>query len=571
MFPLTSIDPQGLRVFTNHRDILCDLFIYLNYIGERSVRRMTRSNEIPRADMQKIAKLLGSLTFEPGEDEIDASQWINFIDSLAYLLNLVQYNIKGEYRGLSSSGPTFIENYITVNTLHFQKFYELAPIEQEKRILEVLKTFKTINIYGIEEHNEFFHGSVLSELDFFDQWGSATGVIPLIKFSEIRQFLLDHLAKCSPGVWYSTASFIAYLKNQYPYFLIPAKIPPPDRWEKKSGRYVNFREGSNRWGNDKEAVPDDAPDAFERVEGRYVERFLENVPLLMRFVDAAYDSAPYEGLFPQRGVLKAFRVNERFLRLMSGEKFQPRITIQPNFDVVIESDFYPVKIIREIAILGEPVSESSNGSAYVGIFQLKKTRVAAELARQPGLDVIGLLKQLSGRDLPPNVQIELDEWAGHAEQFTLYEGFALLEGADTVPVSENYFVERITPTLRLVRNVKRVYSELEMEGYVPLRVRHLSEQFMPIAETITSVFPKEPAVADTQNTVRHIKISRTVSITVVFPNDDSFDSFCKMLAELRCPFQSDPKGHSITFDQKYQPIFDEAVQKLAGNFVVDLE
>jgi len=219
-------------------------------------------------------------------------------------------------------------------------------------------------------------------LDFFYQWGSATGLMPTLKFPEVRQFLLNLLKDCAPGQWYSTESLIAYLKANHPHFLIPHNVPKTDKWGKTITRYGNFYEGKDSWVHNEKPIPDNAPDGFERVEGRYVERFLEGIPLTMRFVDVAYNPAPYKGLLPTRGMLKAFRVSERFLNLMNGQESQPRLTVQPNFDVIVESDFYPTKIIQQIAALGEDVSSPTSGhSAYVGLFQLKKNLVAAEQVR----------------------------------------------------------------------------------------------------------------------------------------------------------------------------------------------
>jgi len=73
------------------------------------------------------------------------------------------------------------------------------------------------------------------------------------------------------------------------------------------------------------------------------------------------------------------------------------------------------------------------------------------------LDVISLLKTFSGRDLPSNVQIELDEWAGHADQFTLYEGFSLLEMTDPPLEAEKFMAERISPGMFLVRSPDLVF------------------------------------------------------------------------------------------------------------------
>jgi hypothetical protein len=567
--PLAPIDIKSLRTFSNERDILHDLFVYLDYAGEHSIKRMTRTNEIPRTDQQRMAKLLGGLAFDPKQDEIDASQWIDFIDSLAYRLHLVNYDIKGVYRGMNSSEPSFIENYVTVTEAQLREFLELTPVEQEKRILETLKDPKSLSQFQHNEYNEFFLTSVLGELDPFDARGSAIGVIPTLKFPNIRQFLLDLLVQCTPEVWYSTESWVQYLKTNFPYFLIPEKIQP-DRWGKIGGRYDNFHEIKNFTTYDTATIPENAPDAFERVEGRYVERFLEYLPLLMRFVDVAYDPEEYTGSSPSRGMLKAFRVNERLQRVMRGEKTPPRVTVQPNFDVVIESDFYPAKLIQQIAALSEPVSNPLTGSTYVGIFQLKKAQVAQAQVRQPDLDVIALLKELSGRDLPPNLQTELEEWSGHADQFTLYEGFGLLESMDEVPQVDQFTAERISPNFHLVRNAKALYQNLESKGCVPLRVEHAPAGFFPLPETVHSLFPKE-AVEEEPETVTQIKISRIISITIKFPDEGSLDAFRKMLAELRCPFQSDSKLRTLTFDQQNQAKFDEAVQRLRDVYAVEIE
>ncbi len=568
-FSLTSIDVKDLRIFSNERDVLRDLFVYLEYIGERSIKRMTRTNEIPRADQQRLAKLLGGLSTDlrPRQDVSEAGQWIDFIDHLAYRLRLVSFDIKGEYRGASSMEPSFSDNYMSVNGSPLREFLDLSPVKQEKRILETLKTPQKSDVYGWDEPNEFFQTGVLGELDPFSRRGSAVGVIPFINFPEARQFLLDLLAKLTPGTWFSTDSLIQYLKYNHPYFLIPEKLPK-DRWGSAARRHDYFYETDSQWGYEKDTVPENAPDAFERVEGRYIERFLENTPLIMRFVDVAYDPVPYQGLYPSRGMLKAFRVSERLRHFMSDQKIQPRVTVQPNFDVVVESDYYPAKIIQQIAALGEQVSNPTTSSAYVGIFQLKKARVAAEQVRQPDLDVVELLKNLSGRDLPSNVQIELEEWSGHADQFTLYEGFTLLESAETLPQAETFVVERISPHLSLVRNAQKLFKSLESEGCVPLAIAHPSEGFDPLPEAATSIFPKEQPVEEEQQAATPITVNCVVSVTARFPDSASFDAFRKMLAELRCPFQSDSKLLSITFDQKNQARFDEAIQKLTDVYAV---
>lgn len=569
---LQPLDPRNLRTFTNDRDLLRDLFTYLNYVREHSVKRMTRSNEIPRTDSVRIARLLGDPELVKASQETGGAQWIDFIDELALRLRLVSYDTKGEYRGYTSSAPSFVDNYIEVNTKNYGKFLELSPAAQEKQILETLIHAKVLGEYSDHSYNEFYQTSVMGELDSFYQWGAATGIMPTLKFSEVRRFLLNLLKDCAPGQWYGTASLISYLKTRYPYFLIPQNAAKTDKWGRSITRYGNFYEGKDQWIHNEKPIPDNASDGFERVEGRYVERFLEGIPLIMRFVEVAYDPAPYKGLLPMYGKLKAFRVNERYLRLMGDQESQPRLTVQPNFDVVIESDFYPAAMVQRVAALGEEVSSPNSGhSAYVGIFQLKKTLVAAEQVHQPDLDVIALLEKLSGRDLPANVKVELEEWSGHADQFTLYEGFALLESVTDVPEADKYTVERIAPTLRLVRASDKLFATLETNAYAPLRVQHSTDRFSPLEESAVSLFPRESAEEKDHRKPEKVKVSRSVAVTIKFPDEESFDSVRKTLAELRCPFQSDLNTRVISFDQRYQAKFDETVQQLQDRFTIEVE
>jgi len=56
---LQTIDPKDLTIFTNERDILRNLYLYLYYIEQRGIKRMARTHDIPKSDAVKIATLLG--------------------------------------------------------------------------------------------------------------------------------------------------------------------------------------------------------------------------------------------------------------------------------------------------------------------------------------------------------------------------------------------------------------------------------------------------------------------------------------------------------------------------------
>jgi len=566
-----SIEPNSLEVLSNNRDLLRDLFTYLDYVSQRSIKRMTRTNQIPRADLNRLAKYLDIDPVEDNDWMYARPNWINFIDTLALNMHLVSYDLQGEYRSYNSAEASFFDNYVEINNPQLNKFLELTPAGQEKSILSALNQAKSNNRFDNNLFNEFFHYGPLGFLDSFDRWGSDTGSLEVINFPKAREFLLSVLLSSPVGEWLSTGSLIAYLKANHPYFLIPEKLPKKDRRGYPITRYDAFMEKSQEGQRDKPISPNDV-DAFERVEGRYVERFLEYIPLLMRFVELAYNPKQAKGKTPSLGQLKAFRINKRFARLMSGDALTPKVTIQPNFDIVVESDFYPAAVIRQMTLLGEQMSSPNSGhGAYVGIFQLKKNAVAAALVQQPDLDVIKLLKQLSGRDLPSNVAIELDEWAGHADQFTLYEGFALLETSAYPAEIENFVSEKINPTLSLVSDPPVVFGKLETLGRVPLAITHSNSNFTALPESAVSLFPRETAAQNLEKAARQIKIARSVAISYQFPDKESFDAVCKTLAELRCPFHAEPASLVISIQQKEQVRFDEAIQKIQADFVIEIE
>ena len=158
---LTTLDPKNLTIFANDRDILRDLFTYLDYVGERDVKRMTRSNEIPKADSVRIAKLLGDPELVQVAQETGGAQWIDFLDDLALRLQLVSYDLAGEYRGYTSSEASFIENYIFINQAQLQKFLAFSPAEQEKSILKTLIHASSRQKYDTTSQIEFYNTSQL--------------------------------------------------------------------------------------------------------------------------------------------------------------------------------------------------------------------------------------------------------------------------------------------------------------------------------------------------------------------------------------------------------------------------
>ena len=343
--------------------------------------------------------------------------------------------------------------------------------------------------------------------------------------------------------------------------MIPENPKYKGRWGKEKGRYGNFHESKkNYWGREIDISEQD-PDAFERVEGRYVERFLEGVPLILDYVDVAYSREPHQGIFPSRDTLQAFRVNNRLQHALSGNIPAPTVTLQPNFEILVESEFYPASALSQLTPLTSIVSEDVST-----ILKLQKEKVAAQLAKDESLDVAALLTRLTGRELPANVARELAEWAEHSEKFTLYAGFGLLEGdadlSTAVPFIDKVTVEQISPTIRIISSPETVYARLEKAELVPLRVQHPESQLNPLPEKTRTVFAVESPVVEPEPQTESVILMRHATITLHFPTTEWLERFRQALLDDRCPVEVDQKNQIITFAERYEPRVMQVIETL---------
>ncbi|MFZ2070239.1 MAG: hypothetical protein WAV32_01275 [Halobacteriota archaeon] len=552
-----ATDVKALDVVSNRRELRRDVHIFVNYVREREVKRTHRSNDLPKTDFKRMAKLMGKPETQAEVNSTGTSPWVEFIDQLALLLGFVRYDTEGEYMGYTSTEPSYPDNYIEYQEKTYKRFLLCPLLEQEEYILNALIARYD---YG---NNEFFHNTgPFTILDSFDYGGCATGVVPMIKFDTARRYLLNLLKECPSGVWYSTISFIQYLKKEHPFFLIPQNIKVKDRWWNK-GRYGNFRESKERWGRG-EVVQEDDPDAFERVEGRYVERFLENIPLTMRYVDVAYDKAEEQNLYPPMNQLKAFRLNERFLRVMKREIRKPRVTVLPTFEIHVDSDIYPVSVMTQLTRFADVLADD-----VAIVLKLNKNKVAAQLAEHEELNVVALLEELSEKTLPPNIEIDLKEWTAHAETFTLFEGFGLLECEEKQKLPDEFTVENISPEIRIVRSPDILYSRLEKSELVPLRVKHPDSSLRQPPKGARSVFLNKARL--TEHPRKAVKLRRNYAVTLYFPSKELLKRFTKELKTAKFTFGINELSNSITFSESQEPQLEEVFKALANEYTISIE
>jgi hypothetical protein len=436
----------------------------------------------------------------------------------------------------------------------------MKAAKQELMLLDVL----------LAEHqhgaNEFYALSPLGRLDRFRYWGSGTGVMPLLDFAAIRRFLLGLLAKCPTGQWLSTASLVRYLKQNHRYFLIPEKPRFKSQWDKRQGRYGNFHESKGEWGKDI-PIADSDEDAFERVEGRYVERFLEGIPLSLGYVDLAYSQKTSQTLHPSRDCLKAFRVNDRLRRALEGAIQEPRVTVTPSFELYVQSETYPAGVLAELRPLCDLVAEDTSI-----VLKLNKQQVAAARAADPKLDVVALLRQRAGGELPANVVRELSEWAQHGEKFVLYADCCVLEADADVTAADPFTIEQVASGIRLVHSPGKLFDQLERQELMPLHVKHGEHALTPLPKSARTQFPKKSArQKEPRPAKRPVTLMRVTRIQLVCPDREFLDRLCQLLADAKCPAEADRRNLSLAYSKQHEPAVTNAVKTLGKEYQIKIE
>jgi hypothetical protein len=556
-----TVDVARREVPTQLPDLRRDIHAFVGYAGDREVKRSHRGNALSKADAKRLAKLMSEAGAEQELDESGSSTWLDFVDGVALKLGFVHYDTKGEYAGYSSQEPSFPDNYIEFQEKPYAQFLKATAAQQETMLLEAL----------LQDHqggvSEFYRRGVLGRLDGFSTRGSGIGVVPTLDFAVARHFLLEFLAKCPIGQWLSVASLVADLKKRHRYFLIPKKPQFKNKWEAKSGRYDNFHESTkDQWGYEI-TVREEDEDGFERVEGRYIERFLEGIPFVLGYVDVAYASKQARTIYPSLGYLRAFRVSQRLRPALEKKISEPRVIVTPSFDVHVQAETYPAGVLSKLSPLCELVSEGTST-----VLKLNKQKVAAARAANPKLDAANLLQVLAGSELPANVARELAAWSEHGEKFVLFEECSALEADADLAAADPFTIERLAPGIRNVHSPGKLLDELERRELMPLHVKHGSTGFQPLPKDARTCFPtastdrQKPRVPKTQ-----VKLTRVTRVQLVCPNREFLDMFHRLLVESKCPAEIDRKNLLLTYSKQYESEASNAIRRLKTEYQIEIE
>ena len=557
---LESIDVAPLDVAAALPDLRRDLHVFVDYVRAREVKRSHRGNALSKTDAKRLARLLSDPDAARKVDEEGSSAWIDFVDEVTRQLGFVRYDTAGQYAGYTSQEASFPDNYIEFQAKPYEQFLAARAAKQETTLLELLIH------QGRGSASEFHRRGVLGRLEGFSHWGSAIGVIPTLDFPAARRFLLGLLAECPAGQWLSTPSLVEHLKKHHRYFLIPAKPRFKDEYNAGFGRYGNFHESKDAWGHEIDIRERDH-DGFERVEGRYVERFLEGIPLVLRYVDVAYAPKPPGTIFPSLGCLKAFRVSDRLRRALEGRVAEPRVTVTPSFDVHVIAETYPAGVLAQLAPLCEMVSQGTST-----VLKLTKQKVAAARAASPDLDAARLLRALGGGDLPENIAHELSAWSEHGEKFALYVNCSVLETDQDLPAADPFTVERVAAGIRLVRSPDKLFDELERRELMPVRIKHGDQAFTPLPRSASTRFPKGSAgLEKPRESKPRVTLTRMTLVKLVCPDRELLERLHRLLQECQCPAEIDRPNLTLSYSKQYESAVASAIRRLKTEYRLEID
>lgn len=545
---LKTVPVDGLQVVSSKRDLRRDLHIFARYVRDREVKRTHRGNLLPKGDALRLAAEMQHGDVREEIEDGRRSDWLDSIDSMALLLGFVKYDTEGEYLGYSSTGPSYPENYISFEEKRYERFLAKPLGDQEKDILGALLGRK-----GPSE-SEFFAAGPLSRLDRFDSCGCATGVLPTLSFPDIRRRLLEILGRLQAGRWYSTASLVQLLRQTDPFFLIPPTLPK-SLFERERRRYYNFHEVIEKPSYERIDIAEETERAFERVEGRYVERFLEGDPLTLGYVDLAYGKPEIRDVRPSYGGLKAFRPTEILALAVQSRIAAPRVVVLPDFEVHVDSAVYPAAEISRLLPLARLEADGPHA-----VMKLEKARVA-QAAADLGTDAVEVLRDLAADRLPSNVEEELRSWVRRSEAFTLYEGFGILE-TEEIPDPARPFIEaRVSPGIAVVRSSGKVFAALEKAELVPERLAHGAALRRLPAGSSSLFASKERPVAAAKAKPKAV-LRRSVRFSLRFPDRPFFIAFRKASLDRACVLEADERSLTVTYSKGEEPVVREVLQAI---------
>ncbi len=471
------------RIERNHTFLRRDIYRFMEFIFGNDLKRTHRENKIPKGAAKKLAKILSYKPEPEYVEEYGCGYWSDIVSNIARCMKLVTFDTKGEYMGYTSSEPSYPENYIESSLDSWRHYLDMTSLDKEWAIWKGLNKLT---------ENEFHHyPTIITDQTRFDTQGSARNAASGMDLPSVRGRLLEILSHLEPNVWYSLPDMVAYLKKNHFDLIINHKKRDQFTKDNIYSCFLEYPVENNKinW-NGKREILEGETDAFERVEGRYLAFFLEEIPFMMGFVDIAIDDKMPLSVSPlPYDVLRAFSLTPKFFSVYGRAPSynQAKVTVQPNHEVVVQYSGYAEEQLAFFKDYGSLIKDDQTL-----IFRLEKKMIADSVAA--GKDISEMIKRLqaiSSAPIPQNILIEMEHWGSHGDKITLYKGYSLLEiepgklkeQPDLKGRLTGQIEREVTPSVFLIKDGRQTFQYLEEHGYLPREFNHTKAPFIYAGKT----------------------------------------------------------------------------------------
>ncbi|MFN8484465.1 MAG: helicase-associated domain-containing protein [Anaerolineae bacterium] len=263
-----------------------------------------------------------------------------------------------------------------------------------------------------------------------------------------RQTLLKTLRGMGADLWFDMEEIMERLQDADPNFL----------FSKRRGMEHNYSSGYYYYGGSQRSSLAELRRKFDRAEMEFARTALTGFLFEMGIVELGYaDAKAKTASFLRIGangaqILAGLTVGGQggvsatLPPLAAEDAHEGRVVLQPNFQILALG---PVKL----DILARLDLFADRRKADPNAFEYHLSRESVYRAQQAGFgvpDIAAFLRQVSGADIPQNVQRTMDEWAAHHERIVFRAPVALLQAADEADLPALLAHTELAPLLRAV-------------------------------------------------------------------------------------------------------------------------
>lgn len=275
-----------------------------------------------------------------------------------------------------------------------------------------------------------------------------------------RQAIIERIRHEQTGIWHNLTAFIAHTKLYEPYLLFPRQFGlRAERYSYNSNPYgwdFRLRRG---WLTHREG--------WHMIEGSFIRAIVGGPLHWLGLVELDREENP-----------SAFRISSGATVIMStdpldtSQEITGRLIVQPNFEVVVLAPISEALLIK--------LDRFADRVRLEHVAQYRLSKASVTRAIPSGMDaqeILEVLEQAAGSQIPQNVRYSLTEWERQARRIELWPNATLLEVDDEALLDDLFatqetrklFQRRLTPKMAEVspRHLPAIQELLWQRNYLP--------------------------------------------------------------------------------------------------------